>query len=78
MNIRTAYLDWGFELQQDGLVDEDLACLRAQILDLVLLELHGLSGAVASDWGDSVFGRMEVVQHISGWGKRAHLRGGGR
>ncbi len=51
MHKRTAYLDGSFELEQDGLVDEDLPCLRTQVLDLVLLQLHGLAGTVASDCG---------------------------
>ena len=42
--------DGCLELKEDGLVDEDLACLGAKVLDLILLELHGLAGAVASDW----------------------------
>ena len=46
--VHTAYLDGGLELEEDGLVDKNLARLGAQILDLVLLELHGLSGAVAA------------------------------
>ena len=53
---RTAYLDGSLELEQDGLVDEDLARLGAEVLDLVLLELHGLAGAVASDWEGSAGG----------------------
>ena len=47
----TAYLDGSLELEQDGLVDEDLARLGAEVLDLVLLQLNGLSGTVASDCG---------------------------
>ena len=46
--VLTAYLDGSLELEQDGLVDEDLARLGAEVLDLILLELHGLSGAVSA------------------------------
>ena len=46
--VHTAYLDGGLELEEDGLVDKNLARLGAQILDLVLLELHGLAWTVTT------------------------------
>jgi hypothetical protein len=47
--VRTADLDGSFEFEEDRLVDEDLAGLCAEELDLVLLQLDLLAGAVASD-----------------------------
>jgi hypothetical protein len=44
----TAYLDWSFEFQQDGLVDEDLPGFCTQIFDLVFLQLNGLAGSISS------------------------------
>ena len=32
------------------MVNENLARLRAKVLDLVLLKLHGLAGAVTAHW----------------------------
>lgn len=46
---RTADLDGRLELEQDGLVDEDLARLGAEELDLVLLQLNLLPWAVAAN-----------------------------
>ena len=43
---RTANLNGSFKLEKDGLVNEDFACFRAEILDFVLLKLNGLSGPV--------------------------------
>ena len=43
-----ADLDRSFEFEQDRLVDEDLARPRAQVSDLVLGQLHGFTGSVAS------------------------------
>lgn len=50
MCLLTANLDGRLELEKDRLADEDLASLRAEVLDLVLLELDGLAGAVSADW----------------------------
>jgi hypothetical protein len=45
---RTANLYGCLELEEDGLVDEDLPRFRAQVFDLVFLELYGLSRSVSS------------------------------
>lgn len=45
---RTAYLDGCLQFQENGLVYEDFACFRAEVLDLILLELHGLPRSIAS------------------------------
>ena len=63
---RTTYLDGCFQLEQDGLVDENFPRLCAQILYLVLLELHGLAWAVASDWKTG--GRGQETQSVAGPG----------
>jgi hypothetical protein len=48
VNVSTD-LDGRLELEEDGLRDEDLACLGAEVLDLVFLELDGFAGSVAAD-----------------------------
>jgi hypothetical protein len=45
----TTDLDGSLELEQDGLRDEDLPSLGAEVLDLVLLKLDGLSRSVSSN-----------------------------
>jgi len=45
----TAYFDGCFEFEKDWLVDENLAGTGAEILDLILLELDGLSGSISTD-----------------------------
>ena len=50
--VLTAYLDGSLELEQDGLVDKNFAGFRAEILDLVLLQLYGLPWTVSSHWTD--------------------------
>ena len=45
----TADLDRRLELEQDGLADEDFAGFGAEVLDLVLEQLHGLARSVSSD-----------------------------
>ena len=47
--VHTAYLDGGLELEEDGLVDEDLARLGAEVLDLVLLQLYRFSWSITSN-----------------------------
>ena len=49
-NGLTTYLDWGLEFKQDGLVDENLPRPRAEILDLVFLQLHWFTRPVAAHW----------------------------
>lgn len=58
LRLLTADLDGRLKLEQDRLAYEDLASLRAEVLDLVLLELDGLAGAVSADW---------VVSYKLGW-----------
>jgi hypothetical protein len=48
---RTADLDGRLELEEDGLIDEDLASFGAEELDLVLLKLNLLPWAVAANCG---------------------------
>jgi hypothetical protein len=45
----TTNLDGCLELEKDGLADKDLARLGAEVLDLILLQLNGLAGAVSTD-----------------------------
>jgi hypothetical protein len=45
---RTANLYGCLELEEDGLVDEDLPRFRAQVFDLVFLELYRLSRSISS------------------------------
>ena len=49
-----ADLDGRLEFEEDGLVDEDLAGLGAEELDLKLLQLDLLAGPVAADCASSV------------------------
>lgn len=49
----TANLNGCFQLEKDGLVNEDFPGLRAEILDFVFLELNGFSGSVTSHWKNS-------------------------
>lgn len=46
--MRTTYLDGCLKLQQDRLVDENLACLCAQVFDLVFLQLNWFPRAIPS------------------------------
>ena len=48
MRGQMTYLDRGLELEEDGLGDEDLAGLGAEITDLGLEELDLLAWAAAS------------------------------
>lgn len=73
----TANLNRRLELEEDGLADENLASLGAEVLDLVLLELDGPAGAVSTDCGVS----SVVVRRIltrGGGGGGTHLQGGGQ
>jgi hypothetical protein len=65
VNVSTD-LDGRLEFEEDGLRDEDLACLGAEVLDFVFLELDGFAGSVAADCAKgselwSVFGGFFVV-----------------
>lgn len=46
--MHTDHLDRRVQLQQNRLADYDLTGFCAQVLDFVFLEIHSLSGAVAS------------------------------
>ena len=48
--MHTADFDGCFEFEEDWLVDEDLACAGAEILDLIFLELDRLSGSISTDY----------------------------
>lgn len=56
----TANLDGCFELQEDGLVDEDIPRLQAEILDLVLFEMDGLAGTRATHFEETVDDIVEI------------------
>lgn len=56
--VRTAYLDWCFQFQEDRLVDEDLSSLRAKILDLMFLELNGLARSISAHCSSANQGSM--------------------
>lgn len=58
------------ELEEDGLRDEDLSCLGAQIADLSLEQLHLLAGPAASDFEEPVYDRVQiylVFRHSCDW-----------
>jgi hypothetical protein len=55
-----ADLDRRFELEQDGLRDEDFSRLGAQIADLRLQQLHLLAGPAAPDLEEPVYDRVQV------------------
>lgn len=63
------YLDGSLELEEDGLGDEDLTSLGAQIADLGLKQLDLLAGAAAPDLEEAVDDGVEVnlvlVRHVS-------------
>lgn len=50
LSLLTTNLDGRLKLEKDRLADKDLASLRAEVLDLVLLELDSLARAVSADW----------------------------
>jgi hypothetical protein len=47
---RDANLDGSLELKEDGLGDEDLASLGAEVVDLFTGQLHSLSRTAATDF----------------------------
>jgi hypothetical protein len=49
-----------FQLKQDGLADEDLARLGAQISDLKLFQLHCLAGPAATDLLELVYDGIQI------------------
>lgn len=65
-----AYLDGSLELEEDGLGDENLTSLGAEVANLRLEELDLLSGAAASDLEESIDYRVEIdivlVGHCEG------------
>lgn len=63
-----AYLDRSFELEEDGLRDEDLARLGAEVADLSLKKLNLLSGTAAANLEETVNDGVEIdvvlVRHV--------------
>lgn len=53
-------LDGGLKLKEDGLRDEDLTSLGAQITDLSLEQLDLLAGPAAPDLKKTVYDRVEI------------------
>lgn len=85
METRNAYLDRSFKLEKNGLRNEDLARLRAEVSDFRLEKLNLLSGTAASDFEETVDYRIEIdlvlVGHrgeFSRAGEMAHGYGEGR
>lgn len=62
------YLDGRFQLEEDGLGDEDLARLGAQESDLRLEELDLLPGATTPDLEQAIDYRIEVDLMLVGHG----------
>lgn len=62
------YLDGRFQLEEDGLGDEDLARLRAEEPNLGLEELHLLPGATTPDLEQAIDYRIEVDLMLVGHG----------
>jgi hypothetical protein len=58
--LGTTDLDRSLELKEDGLRDEDLTRLGAQIADLSLEQLYLLAGPAASDLEETVYDRVEI------------------
>lgn len=55
-----AYLDWSLQLEEDGLGDEDLASLGAQVSYLRLEQLHLFAGATATHFEQAVDDGVEI------------------
>jgi hypothetical protein len=55
-----AYLDGSLELEQNGLGNEDLASLRAEITNFRFQELDLLAGAAAADLEQAIDYRVEI------------------
>lgn len=49
-NRLTAYLDGGFEFEEDRLIDEDFASLGAEVFDFVLVQLYSFARSVSAYW----------------------------
>jgi hypothetical protein len=56
----TTDLDGCLELEEDGLRDEDLTRLGAQIADFSLEQLYLLAGPAAPDLEETVYDRVEI------------------
>jgi hypothetical protein len=69
--LRTTYLYRSFQFQKDRLVDEDLASLCAQVLDLVFLKLHRLARTIPS-YCNKI--NKDLRWAMIGW-KRGHKNG---
>lgn len=65
-----AYLDWGFKLKQDGLRDEDLTGLCAQVTNFSLQQLHLLSRSASAHLQQAVYDRVEIDVVLVGHGRR--------
>lgn len=65
-----AYLDWGFKLKQDGLRDEDLTRLCAQVANFSLQQLHLLSRSASAHLQQAVYDRVEIDVVLVGHGRR--------
>lgn len=57
-----ADLNGCFELEQNRLVDEDVACLDAEVAQLVLFERDGLGRPMAADWAGAAAGQVRQQQ----------------
>lgn len=64
----SAYLDGSLELQEDGLRNENLASLGAEVADLGLEQLHLLAGTASSNLEEPVDYRVKIdlvlVSHL--------------
>lgn len=70
-----AYLDRSLELEENGLRDEDLTRLGAEVADLSLKELDLLSGTAAANLEEAVNDGVEIdvvlVRHV--WRERCGM-----